>query len=55
VRRWKRCWWRKGFWGDSAEGALHAWPWAYDDAGLKAQVEVAFGRRHEPWVLSVRQ
>ena len=25
------------------------------DAKGKAQVEVAFGRRHEPWVLSIRQ
>lgn len=31
------------------------WERNYDQTGFKAQVEVAFGRRHEPWVLSIRQ
>lgn len=31
------------------------WERSYEQTGFKAQVEVAFGRRHEPWVLSIRQ
>ncbi|WP_277373573.1 DUF4824 family protein [Pseudomonas sp. AA-38] len=31
------------------------WPRSYERSGFKAQVEVAFGRRHEPWVLGIRQ
>ncbi|MEO9331233.1 DUF4824 family protein [Ectopseudomonas guguanensis] len=31
------------------------WERSYEQSGFKAQVEVAFGRRHEPWVLSIRQ
>lgn len=34
---------------------FRGWPWGHDETGPKVQVEVAFGRRHEPWVLSVRQ
>jgi len=30
------------------------WTPAYQQSGFKAQVDVAFGRRHEPWVLGVR-
>jgi hypothetical protein len=31
------------------------WERSYEQTGFKAQIEVAFGRRHEPWVLSIRQ
>ncbi|AQZ35407.1 DUF4824 family protein [Ectopseudomonas toyotomiensis] len=31
------------------------WERNYEQTGFKAQAEVAFGRRHEPWVLSIRQ
>ena len=31
------------------------WERGHEQTGFKARVEVAFGRRHEPWVLSIRQ
>mgnify|MGYP006147330909 CR=1 FL=1 len=31
------------------------WEHGHEQTGFKAQVEVAFGRRHEPWVLGIRQ
>lgn len=31
------------------------WGRSDEQAGFKVQVEVAFGRRHEPWVLGIRQ
>lgn len=31
------------------------WARSYQRTGFKAQVDVAFGRRHEPWVLGIRQ
>ncbi|HEY1029192.1 MAG TPA: DUF4824 family protein [Pseudomonas sp.] len=31
------------------------WAHSYERSAFRAQVEVAFGRRHEPWVLGIRQ
>lgn len=36
-------------------GLARGWARSYEQPEFKAQVEVAFGRRHEPWVLGIRQ